>query len=104
MAPPIENYIETPTKTRIQVGLAPVQNAIYSLVLLTETERLSGLADWVVKTADQLTPAERKQNYYVIIGFHPVIMPNKNWRSFPAYLKNLAAADPEDLRNQLFNN
>ena len=32
MVPPIDNFIEQPARTRIRVGLAPAQNAVYSLV------------------------------------------------------------------------
>ena len=38
MVPPIDSFIETPARTRIRVGLAPVQNAIQSLLLLTKTK------------------------------------------------------------------
>jgi ArsR family transcriptional regulator len=98
---PTDSFIETPTKTRITVGLAPVQNALHSLLLLTETERLSGLGDWVVDTANRLSPEERKEHYYVMIGFSPAIMTVMNWSSFPVYINHLAAMDPEDMQDKL---
>jgi len=34
MAPPIDNFIEEPARIRVRVGLAPVQNAVHSLLLI----------------------------------------------------------------------
>lgn len=99
---PIEGFIEAPTKTRIQVGLAPAQNAIHSLLLLTETERLSGLAEWVVETAGMLTKEELKLHHLVMYGLYHAILPTKEWGSFPAYLEHLAAMAPEDLRDKIW--
>ena len=101
MPTPLESFIETPVKPRIQVALAPAQNAIHSLLLLTEAERLSGLAGWVINTANKLSPDEMKKHYWVMVGFYNAIMPKKLWDSFPAYLDHLAAMDPEVLRNKL---
>ena len=101
MAPPIESFIEIPARTRIRVGLAPVQNAIHSLLLLTKTEELSGLGDWVMNTVHQLSPAERKQHYRVMIAFYHAILPEQSWSSFPIYLNHLAKMDPDVLRNKL---
>ena len=103
MPTPIESFIETPVKTRIKVGLAPVQNAIHSLLLLTETERLSGLSSWVTDTVNQLTPEQRTKHYYVMIGFYFAITSNKDWSSFPIYLDHLAAMDPVVLRDKILN-
>jgi DNA-binding transcriptional ArsR family regulator len=103
MAPPIESFIETPTRTRIQVGLAPAFNAIHSLVMLADTENLSGLGDWVVKTARQLSAEERQRHRYVIIGFYHALLPTRIWSSFPAYLDYLAEEDPVVLRNRILD-
>jgi DNA-binding transcriptional ArsR family regulator len=101
MPTPFESFIETRVKPRIQVALAPAQNAIHSLLLLTEAEKLSGLSEWVVETANKLSPEEMKKHYWVMVGFYYAIMPTRAWDSFPAYLNHLATMDPEDLRNKL---
>ena len=101
MVPPINSFIEAPARTRVRVGLAPAQNAIHSLLLLTKTKELSGLGDWVVNTAHQLSPEDRKKHYMVMIAFYHAILPEQRWSSFPVYLQHLAEMDPEALREKL---
>jgi ArsR family transcriptional regulator len=103
MPTPFESFIETPAKPRIQVGLAPVQNAIHSLLLLFESEKLSGLAGWVKETAGKLSPEEMKQHHSVMVGFYYAITPDREWDSFPAYLAHLGAMPPEELRDKLLH-
>ncbi|MBT3338141.1 MAG: winged helix-turn-helix transcriptional regulator [Anaerolineae bacterium] len=103
MVPPIDNFIETPARTRIRVGLAPVQNAIHSLLLLTKTEELSGLGDWVIQTAQKLSPEELHQHYRVMIAFYHAILPQQRWSSFPVYLNHLAQMDPIALRDKMID-
>ena len=102
MPTPIESFIETTTKPRIRVGLAPVQNTIHSLLLLTEADSLSGLGDWVIKTANQLSSEEAEKHTAVMQGFYFAILPRQDWRSFPQYLQHLEEMDPEKLRRKLF--
>ena len=101
MAPPIDQFIETPARTRIRVGLAPVQNAIHSLLLLTKTEELSGLGGWVIDTAQKLSSEERQQHYRVMIAFYHAILPARSWSSFPHYLDHLAQMDSIALRDKM---
>lgn len=101
MTPPIENFIESPSKPRVQIGLAPAQNAVNSLLLLTKTEMLSGLSDWVMNTEAQLSDEERKQHRLIMYGFYNAIIPEKDWHSFPAYLNHLKKMDPEALRDKM---
>ncbi|OQX63822.1 MAG: hypothetical protein B6I38_08280 [Anaerolineaceae bacterium 4572_5.1] len=101
MAPPIDSFIEAPARTRIRVGLAPAQNAIHSLLLLTKTKELSGLGDWIINTAHQLSPEEEKQHYRVMIAFFHAILPEQRWGSFPAYIQHLEQMEPEALREKM---
>ncbi len=101
MVPPIDNFIEQPARTRIRVGLAPAQNAIHSLLLLTKTKELSGLGDWVINTAHQLSPEDRKQHYRVMIAFYHAIVPEQRWSSFPVYLEHLRGMDAEVMRDKM---
>jgi DNA-binding transcriptional ArsR family regulator len=103
MAPSIDSIIETPARTRIRVGLAPAKSAVHSLMLLTKTEKLSGLGDWVINTAHQLSPEEREQHYRVMIAFYHAIMPERRWSSFPVYLDYLRNTNPEKLRDKMLN-
>ncbi|MBT3188857.1 MAG: winged helix-turn-helix transcriptional regulator [Anaerolineae bacterium] len=101
MVPPIDSFIEEPTRTRVRVGLAPVQNAVHSLLLLSKTKELSGLGDWVVNTAHQLSPEDRKQHYRVMIAFYHAITPEQRWSSFPVYIQHLSNMDAEALRDKM---
>jgi len=101
MVPPIDNFIETPARTRIRVGLAPVQNAIHSLLLLTKTDELSGLGGWVIETAKKLSPDELHQHYRVMIAFYHAIVPERSWSSFPLYLDHLSQRDPIELQEKM---
>lgn len=103
MVPPIDQFIETPARTRIRVGLAPVQNAIHSLLLLTKTEELSGLGGWVIETAQKLTSEERDEHYRVMIAFYHAIVPRRSWSSFPRYLDHLASMEPIELRDKMID-
>lgn len=103
MAPSIDSFAEAPTRTRIRVGLAPAQNAVHSLMLLTKTKKLSGLGDWIISTAHQLSPEERKQHYRVMIAFYHAITPEQRWSSFPVYLDYLRNTNPENLRDKMIN-
>ena len=103
MVPPIDNFIETPARTRIRVGLAPVQNAIHSLLLLTKTEELSGLGAWIIETAQKLSSEELHQHYRVMIAFYHAILPERSWSSFPLYLDHLANMDSVVLRDKMIS-
>jgi ArsR family transcriptional regulator len=97
----VQELIVVPETTRIRVGLEPVYNAFLSLGLLYKTGHLSGLDEWVTRTAAALTPAERQANEMVFIGLHFAVRPDGEWPSFPAYLDHLASVDPEVLRDKL---
>jgi DNA-binding transcriptional ArsR family regulator len=90
-----------PHAAPIIVALEPAQNAVHSLLLLTRVEQLSGLGDWVVRTANALTSQERKEHNLVLLGFHHAILPEQSWPSFPAYVDHLAALDPKALRDKM---
>ncbi|HEX6383413.1 MAG TPA: winged helix-turn-helix domain-containing protein [Anaerolineae bacterium] len=74
---------------------------IHSLTLLVRDEHLSGLGEWVVRTAAALSPEERERHRLVMIGFYYVVNPARSWPSFPAYLDHLAAVPPDALRDKL---
>ena len=96
-----EDFIEIPDAAPVTVALEPAQNAFHSLLLLTKAEEISGLSDWVTRTADALTPRERKRHKLVFIGLHFAITPEQSWPSFPAYVDHLATRNPTALRDKM---
>lgn len=98
---PVEQVIVQPETEPIVVALEPAHNAVHSLLMVAEAEHLSGLGEWVVRTAEAMTLQERRQHELVILGFFHAILPGERWRSFPAYLEHLAASNPTDLRDRM---
>jgi DNA-binding transcriptional ArsR family regulator len=85
------------------VALEPAHSVLNSLVLLEKAHELSGLHDWVVRTAAELSEERRHVNRLVMIGLHYAIVPTRGWSSFPAYVNHLAHRDPATLRDQVFS-
>jgi DNA-binding transcriptional ArsR family regulator len=96
-----EDFIEIPNVAPLSVALEPAQNAFHSLLLLTKAEELSGLSDWVIRTADALTPRERKRHKVVFYGLYFAMVPEQSWSSFPAYVDHLATRNPTALRDKM---
>jgi ArsR family transcriptional regulator len=101
MPGPVQDFIVTPEAARVRVSLEPVYNAFESLFLLQKTEHISGLGEWVTRTAETLTPEEREAHRMVLIGLHFAARPDGNWPSFPAYLEHLASLEPRALRDKM---
>lgn len=96
-----EDFIEIPEAAPVSVALEPAQNALHSLVLLAQAEDLSGLSDWVTRTADALTLRERKRHKLVFFGLYFAMLPEQSWPSFPAYVDYLATRNPTTLRDKM---
>jgi ArsR family transcriptional regulator len=101
MAPLETDFILGPQKSNISVALEPMPNALNSLVMLNSVEELSGLGDWVVRTAASLSPERRHINRLVLEGMYYAVQPDRRWPSFPAYINGLAALPGEVLRERL---
>jgi DNA-binding transcriptional ArsR family regulator len=99
---PIQDLIQ-PVQSTIQVELEPVHNLLYSLVLLNQVERYSGLGDWVMRTYQAMTVEERQRNRLVMEGLHPAVMPKRSWHSFLSYVDYLESLDPQVLPRQLLD-
>ena len=69
--------------------------------MLARVEKLSGLGEWIVQTAQAMTPEKRRLNDLVIIGFYYAVTPRRSWSSFPAYLDYLALTSPLALRDKM---
>jgi DNA-binding transcriptional ArsR family regulator len=98
---PVEDVIVQPEAAPVVVAHEPAHHAIHSLLLVVEAEKLSGLAEWVTRTADSMSPSERRQHEFVILGFFHAIFPGESWPSFPAYVTHLAKRNPYDLRDRM---
>jgi ArsR family transcriptional regulator len=83
------------------VALEPAANIINSVLLLSSADTLSGLDEWVVRTAVRLTPEQLHRNRLVLEGMYHAVLPERRWPSFAAYLGDLAASKPEVLRDRL---
>jgi DNA-binding transcriptional ArsR family regulator len=88
-------------RPEISISLEPALNSVYSLLMLARVEKLSGLGEWIVQTAQAMTPEERRLNDLVIIGFYYAVTPRRSWSSFPAYLDYLALTSPVALRDKM---
>jgi DNA-binding transcriptional ArsR family regulator len=88
----------------LSVALEPAQNILNSLMMLTAVEKLSGLDEWVTRTAAQMSPEERHRNALVVEGLHHAVQPDRRWPSFSAYLDDLATRDAVALRDRLLRN
>jgi DNA-binding transcriptional ArsR family regulator len=99
----IQDFITPPAIRQVQVKLEPAHNAIYSLSLLSRSDELSGLSEWVTRTASHLSPQEKARHRLVMIGLHYAVVPLKSWSSFPEFLDNLAHAPAETVRDKLLD-
>lgn len=85
----------------IRVALEPVYNALNSLALLNEVERLPGLNTWVLQTAAALTPEQRQTHHLVFEGLRAVLTPLHDEADFPTYLHKLSELDPYLMRKSV---
>lgn len=98
--PPESTFSFTPETPVIGVALEPAFNAIASLMLLNKADRMSGLADWVTRTAASMSREQREAHRVAFIGLYHALEPDRSWPSFPAYVDDLAARPAEALREQ----
>lgn len=90
-----------PPSMRMRVVLEPAAGALDSLMMLNSVAEISGLGEWVVRTAAALTPEQSFTNRVVLIGLYFAVTPDRSWPSFEAYVEHLAATPPEELRDRV---
>jgi DNA-binding transcriptional ArsR family regulator len=100
---PVQDVIVQPESAPVVVALEPAHQAVHSMLLVVEAEKLSGLGEWVTRTAEAMTPEERRHHELVILGFFHAILPAASWPSFPAYVDHLATSSPTDLRDRMLS-
>lgn len=83
------------------VSLEPALNAFGSMLLVAHAEDEPGIHEWVAKTRLQMSAEERFRHKLVIIGFHYSVLPQTPGVSFEAYLTQLEATPPSELRERL---
>ena len=98
---PVQDVILEPEANPVVVALEPAHNAIHSMLMVVKARHLSGLGDWVARTAEAMTAEERRRHELVILGFFHAILPAESWPSFPTYLDHLAAVEPDVLRDRM---
>ncbi|HSA99636.1 MAG TPA: hypothetical protein VLE49_03230, partial [Anaerolineales bacterium] len=98
MAPFAINLEKTKTESSI-VRIEPALNAFGSMLLIAKAEDEPGIHDWVTKSRLQMSSEERFRHKLVMIGFHYAILPQVPGASFEAYLGDLEATPPSELRD-----
>src|SRR5689334_20690451 len=81
----------------IEIALEPVYNALNSMALLSQVERLPALDAWVIRAAAALAPEQRQANRLIFECLAGALLPSREWPDFPAYLADLAAQEPAAL-------
>ena len=102
MPAPEASFVSPATESNISFGIEPAFNALHSLMLLTKVDHLSGLDEWVTRTAMALPPDRRYMNQVVLIGVHYAVIPTRSWSSFSLYLDDLTRQNPVALRDRVF--
>jgi ArsR family transcriptional regulator len=99
---PFSLDLEKTTGTEL-VFLEPALNAFGSMLLVSKAEDDLGIHDWVRNTRRKMSAEEQFRHKLVTIGFHYSILPTIPGISFEAYLSNLEAASPPQLRERLLD-
>ena len=87
----------------------PLITQLISLVILGSHDKLNGLSEWAIETADQMSPSEHTNQGIVrwlnLDGFINLIPQDANLQSIPEFIEVLERIPAEALRDQLlFNN
>ena len=92
--------IAPPKTMKVTFSLEPAFSAVNSLELLNEADEFSGFDEWIYRTVATLSPERLHNNAVVFVGLiAEVHLLTRSWPSFPAWLDDLAASDPKELRD-----
>ena len=95
-----------PQVVQVEFSLAPAINVLTSMHLTGQVNRLSGLAEWVERTAATLTPHERQLELLLADGFALSVsdaLPMESYADFPAFLADWKARPAVALRDRLLD-
>lgn len=95
------DFLTRPRATEIAVALEPAHNVLTSMLLISMVDQLSGLGDWVNRTAARMSAADLQRNRLIFEGLYFAVLPDRRWPSFTAYLEDLERAHPAVLRDRL---
>jgi len=85
----------------VNIRLDAVQSIIHDMVLMAQSEELSGLNPWIYETYSALTREQQQTHQAILIGLHYTVLPTRLWKDFPAYLAHLENCDPLVLRDSV---
>lgn len=98
------SYILAPPIIQVRFGLHPALNVLESIREIEEIERLSGIGEWVTRTAASLPLERRELNTLIFKSFDTLffdVLPPMDYDSFPAYVDAIAALEPTAMRDQI---
>jgi DNA-binding transcriptional ArsR family regulator len=95
-----------PLPSRVIVDVAPVHNALLSLISVADARDSPGISEWAVQTREALSQEEWEKHRLLAswIGIEPlgnIVESPEALASFPAYLQALASQDATSLRDAL---
>ena len=90
-------FIPPQTTPAVTFGPEPAYNALSSLMLLNED--LSGFGHWVQRTAASMSPEQLETNR-LVCGPAAAYLDGAPWPSFPAWLDDISARDPDEMRSR----
>ena len=95
------DYVLAPQTLQVDFALAPVFAQTQSLVLLNETESLSGLGEWIHQTQAAMTPQQRRENIIMLEGGFTLIYDDlkhlNRYEKVTDYIDWLVRQDPAPL-------
>lgn len=97
------DFILAPQTVTVQVALEPVLNVLTTLMLLSDSDNLSGFSEWVLETSCNLT-AEQQRIHTILHaglfdGMYAALTPSRSSSRFDVYLDHLATMEPVAVRD-----
>ncbi len=89
-----------PRTVAATVAQEPVYNALNSLALLNDVDRLPAVSAWVKQTAAGLSPRQARVNQLIFEALPDAVNPDRV-EDFGAFLASLAAQPPRHFRDQV---
>jgi DNA-binding transcriptional ArsR family regulator len=90
-------FIAPAKTTTVTFEMAPVYNALSSLILLNE--RLPGFGEWVSQTVAEL-PQDVLETNELLASSATVFLDDQSWPNFSAFIDHLEALDPHGMRDR----
>jgi DNA-binding transcriptional ArsR family regulator len=99
-------FVLAPQVVRVEFAIAPVISVLNSLMMTREVQRLSGLGAWVEQVAAGMSESDRWMAAFLSDSLAlsaSDALANEAYTDFPAFLHDLSAADPVQLRDRMFD-